>query len=260
MTKLLMFDGLAILRPHYEVKDDLPEGARINATLRSALLAFQRDLATHQPTHALAAFDAGGPTWRHDLYPSYKMNRPPMPPELRAAIPEFLSMLADAGLASVRVPGVEAEDVIATIADKLMGKDPHAEIIVSGRDKDLLPLMATGVQIWAHKDRAFRTREWVRGKYGVPVELIEDYLALMGDTTDDVPGVSGVGAKTAAKLLLEHGGIIAVLDAASTMRSSAGRNLCQERELAEISLRLVMLKRDVNVGVSLNSLAYQNRN
>lgn len=253
---LLLFDGPCILRPHYEAikGEDTPE--RVSRAFRTAKAAFLRELDKHAPTHALAAFDFGGTTWRHDIYPRYREDRKPMAEILRAALPDFLAELNEVGLATAYVPGVEAEDVIATVFTKWSEHMIGQPVTVVANDKDIYGLIAEGAHVWSHRESTWRTREWVREKFGVPVELMEDWLALVGDATDSVPGVSNVGYKTAARLLLEHGGFMEVLDAAPDIHTAAGKSLQVERDIALVSRQLVTLKRDVHVGVTATMLRY----
>ena len=256
MSKLLAIDGLNIVRRVYEASpdEDSPEKA---ATARGAALSsFRRLLETHSPTHVLAAFDFGGPTWRHALYPRYREQRAPMPSCLRAALPAFHDKLTAAGLCIVMLPEVEADDVIGTGVLRWLAEG-RGEAIIATTDKDLHGLIAHGALVWDHFKGEWHDDAWVRNKFGVPPELLVDLLALMGDVTDGVPGVSKVGMKTAAKLLNAYGDLDAVMAGAGILKTPIGERLRAEREILYLSRQLVQLKTDVRLGVTWKMLAYE---
>jgi len=251
---LLLIDGLNIVRRCYEANPapDSPEKAQ--ATARTAFSSFRRALTENPHTHALAAFDFGGRTWRHDLYERYREKRKPMPDELRDILPAFRQRLTDdLGLAVVCVPGVEADDVIGTVHSHWVACKA-APVVVVSTDKDLCQLIASGARIRDHFKPEWRDAEWVFTKFGVPPEQLGDMLALMGDSSDDIPGVAGIGAKTAAKLLTEHGSLEALLAAAGSVKGKNGERLQEQAEMARLSRQLVELNVSVPVGVTWNSL------
>lgn len=256
MGKLLIIDGLNIVRRVYEANSDAPDSDEKAAkALVNSLSSFRKMLGTHKPTHALAAFYFGGHTWRHDLYPTYRQDRRPMPDPLKQAMPEMHTMLADIGVAVVSVPGCEADDVIGTVTLRWLAEG-RGEAIVSSTDKDLHVLIAQGAVIWDHFKGEWHDRAWVRNKFGVEVEMLADYLALMGDAADGVPGVSKIGAKTAAKLLNSYHTLDGVLAGAGILINPLGTKLRNEAGMARLSRQLVQLKTDVQVGVTWSMLRY----
>ena len=256
MGKLLAIDGLNIVRRVYEAspEEDSPEKAE--TALRNALSSFRKLLATHAPTHVLPAFDFGGPTWRHALYPRYREQRAPMPSYLREALPAFHDKLAAEGLHVVMIAGVEADDVIGTAVLRWLAEGRGAAIVAS-TDKDLHGLIANGALVWDHFKAEWHDDAWVRAKFGVGPERLIDLLALMGDVTDGVPGVSKVGMKTAAKLLCAYGDLDAVMAGAGILKTPIGERLRAGRDVLYLSRRLVELKTDVTLGVTWNMLAYE---
>ena len=256
MSKLLAIDGLNIVRRVYEASPDEDSPEKAATALRHALSSFRRLLETHSPTHVLAAFDFGGPTWRHALYPRYREQRAPMPSCLRAALPAFHDKLTAAGLCIVMLPEVEADDVIGTGVLRWLAEG-RGEAIIATTDKDLHGLIAHGALVWDHFKGEWHDDAWVRNKFGVPPELLVDLLALMGDVTDGVPGVSKVGMKTAAKLLNAYGDLDAVMAGAGILKTPIGERLRAEREILYLSRQLVQLKTDVRLGVTWKMLAYE---
>src|SRR5471032_2520582 len=240
MGRLLAIDGLNIVRRVYEAspEPDGPEKAEI--ALR----------------HALPAFDFGGNTWRHDLYAGYREARAPMPSALREALPGFYDKLRGVGLHVVSLPEVEADDVIGTVVLRWLA-DGRGEATVASTDKDLHGLIAQGARVWDHFKGEWHDHAWVEAKWGVPPEQLPDLLALMGDVTDSIPGVSKVGVKTAARLLRTYGTLDAIMAGAGILKDTLGETLRKEREMLYLSRQLVQLKTDVRVGVSWNMLAWE---
>ena len=255
-TKLLAIDGLNIVRRVYEAspEPDSPEKAAL--ALRHAWSSFRNLLAAHEPTHVLAAFDFGGPTWRHALYPRYREQRAPMPACLREALPAFFARLADAGIRALVLPDVEADDVIGTGVLRWLAEGRGAAVVAT-TDKDLHGLIADGALVWDHFKGEWHDDAWVRARFGVAPEQLVDLLALMGDATDGVPGVSKVGMKTAARLLNAYGDLDAVMAGAGILKTPLGERLRAEREILYLSRELVRLKTDVHLGVTWKMLSVQ---
>jgi protein Xni len=256
MAKLLAIDGLNIVRRVYEASPEPDSDLKAGIALRHAFSSFRKLLETHAPTHVLAAFDHGGETWRHALYPRYREHRDPMPSELRAALPEFQARLQTAGVPVVVIPEVEADDVLATCVMRWLGEN-RGEAIVATTDKDLHVLVAHGALVWDHFKNEWHDDAWVRNKFGVAPELLHDLLALMGDATDGVPGVSKIGMKTAARLLNAYGSLDAVMAGAGILKTPLGERLRAERDILYLSRQLVELKTDVRLGVTWKMLAYE---
>jgi len=256
MGRLLAIDGLNIVRRVYEAspEPDSPEKAEI--ALRHAFSSFRKLITEHEPSHVLPAFDFGGPTWRHALYEGYRAGRAPMPSPLRDALPGFYEQLAKLGLRVVSLPEVEADDVIGTVVLRWLAEG-RGEATVATTDKDLHGLIAHGARVWDHFKGEWHDHAWVEAKWGVPPEQLPDLLALMGDPTDSIPGVSKVGPKKAAKLLRTYGTLDAIMAGAGILKDTPGETLRKEREMLYLSRQLVQLKTDVRVGVSWNMLAWE---
>lgn len=255
MGKLLAIDGLNIVRRVYEANMEEDAVAKADAALRHSLASFRKLLTTHEPTHVLPAFDFGGDTWRHALYPRYRENREPMPATLKERLPDFYEQLGALGLHVVSIPEVEADDVIATAVLRWLAEG-RGEAIIASTDKDLHTLVAHGALIWDHFKGEWHDRKWVEAKFGVPPEMLGDLLALMGDVSDSIPGVSKVGVKTAAKLLQSYGDIDRVMAGAGILKDTLGEKLRKDKEQLYLSRQLVALKDDVRLGVTWNMLAF----
>ena len=256
MARLLAIDGLNIVRRVYEASPEPDSDLKAEIALCHALSSFRHLINGHEPTHVLPAFDFGGRTWRHDLYEGYREGRAPMPDPLRAALPGFYDTLAKIGLQPVSLPGVEADDVIGTAVMRWLNEG-RGDAVVASTDKDLHCLIAHGALVWDHFKGEWHDSAWVENKWGVPPEQLPDLLALMGDATDSIPGVSRVGQKTAARLLRTYGTLDAIMAGAGILKDTLGETLRKEREMLYLSRQLVQLKTDVKVGVSWNMLAWQ---
>ena len=261
MAKLLAIDGLALVRRIFEATEMQGEGEaaaleHAQRAMQHCRSSFARLLNSQSPTHVLAAFDAGGATFRHALYPAYKANRQPMPASLQQSLPGFYDTLREWGLQVLLIPEVEADDVIATGVTRWLQEDRGSALIASS-DKDLHCLIAHGALLWDHFKNEAHDRHWVEQKFGVGPELLPDLLALVGDASDNIPGVSKVGMKTAAKLLRAYGSLDAVLAGAGILSDAMGQRLRNEREQLLLSRTLVQLKIDVRLGVSWKTLVWQ---
>jgi DNA polymerase-1 len=257
-ARLLLIDGLNLVRRVYEANpvEDSPEKAQ--GALRFSLASFIRALKEHQPTHVLAPFDHGGLTWRHELYPAYKQGRKPIPQPLRDVLPELFERLAQMGVTPIRVAGVEADDVIATACHHWTAGQ-RGEVTVLSTDKDLAALMVLGARIRDHFKPEWRDEAWVQNKFGVAADKLHDLLALTGDSTDGVPGVPGVAAKTAAKLLHAYGSLDGVLTSASSVKGKLGESLQAHVDTVRLARELVTLRTDVPLGLTWRMLRYSPR-
>jgi len=199
-----------------------------------------------KPAYLAVVYDAPGPTFRHQIYPAYKANRPPLDPALKAQLPLVRQVVTAFDLPAVEIQGFEADDIMATLTDQARAQG-FKVVLVSG-DKDLFQLLDDSTTLWdTMKDIRMGPRE-VEAKLGVKPEQVVDYMALTGDSSDNIPGVPGVGPKTAARLINTYGSLEAVLEAAPKMKKSKLReNLIRYRDQALLSRRLVELSRQAPV-------------
>ncbi len=255
MGKLLAIDGLNIVRRVYEANPDEDSPEKAETALRNSFSSFRRLLDTHQPTHVLAAFDFGGPTWRNEIHPLYRAHRTPMPPVLRERLHGFYDMLSSLGLKVLCLEGVEADDVIATAVLRWLGEG-RGDAIVSSTDKDLHVLISFGALLWDHFKNEWHDRAWVEKKFGVTPEMLTDLLALCGDSNEGIPGVEGIGQKSAAKLLNAYKTLEGIMAGAGILLTATGQKLRAGRDMAFLSRELVKLKTDVRLGVTWKTLQY----
>ena len=200
-----------------------------------------------QPELAAVIFDAKGKTFRDDLYPEYKANRAPMPMELRAQLESIHALVRALGFPVLEVGGVEADDVIGTLAE--LGKKAGLDVLVSTGDKDMAQLVDDHVTMVNTMDGAVLDAAGVEAKFGVPPEAIVDYLTLMGDTVDNVPGVPKVGPKTAVKWLAHYRTVEDIVEHAGEIKGKVGENLRASLDQIPLSKELVTIRRDVPLDV-----------
>ncbi len=212
-----------------------------------------------KPTYLAAVFDSKEPSFRKEVYPEYKANRSAPPEELLPQFDRIEQLVGAMGLPGYRKSGIEADDLIAALAKRWLESDPgHRVVIVTG-DKDLMQLVSDRVVVWdTMNDRTFGPGE-VTEKFGVGPERVRDYLALVGDSSDNVPGVGGIGPKGAVELLKEHGDLEGVLRAAESgaIPGKKGDALRTQAREARLSAELVTLKDDVAVDAAPERLEYR---
>ena len=209
-------------------------------------------LREYQPKHIAVVFDAKGKTFRDELYPEYKAQRPPMPKELQQQIGPIHAIIRAMGLPLLVVEGVEADDVIGTLARQ--ATERGMDTLVSTGDKDLAQLVDRHVTLINTMNDTVLTPETVKERFGVPPERIVDYLALIGDSVDNIPGVPKVGPKTAAKWLQKWGSLDGIIAHADEIKGKVGENLRKALEQLPLSRKLVTIKRDVKLPVTPEQL------
>ena len=236
-----------------------PDGTPINA-VHGFVRMLQALRGDFSPEHIVAVFDAPGPSFRDEMYDAYKANRPPAPEDLRPQFPLVRDATRALGVPLVEVPGVEADDAIATYA--LAARQAGMRAYILSSDKDLMQLVdepgedGSYIRLYDGMKRRLVGPSQVRDKYhGIGPSQLGDLLALMGDSADNVPGVPGIGPKTAAALLLEFGDLEGVLEAAPSLKQKKRRErLMEHAEDARLSRRLVELKRDVELPLDFEGL------
>ena len=217
------------------------------------VLSMINKLRREQPDAGIAiVFDAPGKTFRDEIYADYKATRPPMPDELRAQVEPILAAVRAMGLPLLQVAGVEADDVIGTLCDAAAADGRN--VLVSTGDKDLAQLVGDRVTLVNTMTDTTLDRDGVKAKFDVWPEQIVDYLALVGDSSDNIPGVPKVGPKTAAKWLNEYGTADALIDRADEIRGKIGDSLRDNVEQLRLSRRLATIRRDVELDLSVDAL------
>ncbi len=248
MPTLLLVDGSSYLYRAFHAMPDLrgPQGEPTGAMHGVVnMMGWLRDHI--QAEHAVCVFDAKGPTFRDEWYPEYKAHRPSMPEDLRSQIAPIHEVVKLLGWPILEVPGIEADDAIGTLA-RVAAAAGH-KVVISTGDKDLAQLVNPQVSLinTMAKPPEVLDIPGVQAKFGVPPELIIDYLTLIGDTVDNVPGVEKVGPKTAVKWLQEHGSLAGVVAAADTIKGVAGENLRKALDWLPLGRRLITVKLDCDL-------------
>jgi DNA polymerase-1 len=206
----------------------------------------------YQPSEMAVIFDAKGKTFRHEMYPAYKANRPPMPEDLRQQIEPLHDAIRALGYPLLSVEGVEADDVIGTLARRAAATD--RKIIISTGDKDLAQLVNNHIQLVNTMTNTVLDESGVMEKFGVKPDQIVDYLALMGDSSDNIPGVEKVGPKTAAKWLNEYGTLEGLLAHIDVIGGKVGENLRAAVAQLPLSRQLTTINCDVELEISIDEL------
>jgi DNA polymerase-1 len=244
MPLLLLVDGSSYLYRAYHALPDLrnPAGEPTGA-LYGVLNMLRRLESDHKADYKAVVFDAKGKTFRDDWYPEYKAHRPPMPDDLRAQIEPIHAAIAAAGWPVLCIDGVEADDVIGTLATK--AADAGIDTLISTGDKDLTQLVGPHVRWYNTMSEEMLDAAGVEAKFGVPPEKIVDYLALVGDTVDGVPGVAKCGPKTAVKWLTQYGSLDEVVANADKISGVVGQNLRDHLGFLPLGRKLVTVVCDL---------------
>ena len=205
------------------------------------------------PERMAVVFDAPGKTFRDDLFAEYKAHRPPMPDDLRAQVAPLLEAIEGMGIPLLRIEGVEADDVIGTLARQASAGGERT--VISTGDKDLAQLVDEHVTLVNTMDNSTLDRAGVQQKFGVTPEQIVDYLALIGDSIDNIPGVTGVGPKTAVKWLQQYGDVATLKARAGEVSGKIGERLRESLDVLDLSQRLATIRCDLTLPLTLGDLA-----
>ncbi len=250
---LILVDGSSYLYRAYHAFPPLTNSAgEPTGAMYGVLNMLKSLLLQYKPSHAAVVFDAKGKTFRDELFEDYKSHRPPMPDDLRAQIEPLHQMVKAMGWPVLVISGVEADDVIGTLA-----RDADKQgrpVLISTGDKDMAQLVTPNITLINTMNNTILGPAEVEEKYGIPPELIIDYLALMGDSSDNIPGVPGVGEKTAQALLQGLGSMVTIydqLDKVATLSFRGAKTMAarleQNKELAFLSYQLATIKTDVEL-------------
>ena len=254
---LLLVDGSSYLYRAFHAMPDLrvdrnDPASQATGAIRGMVNMLQSLRREYPRHHAVCVFDAKGPTFRDDIYPAYKATRSPMPDDLRSQIEPIHRLVRLMGWPLLDVPGVEADDVIATLAH--LASTQGMSVVVSSGDKDLSQLVNERITIIDTMNGKKRDVAGVTDEFGVPPSLMIDYQTLVGDTVDNVPGVAKVGPKTAAKWLMEYGSLEALMARADEIKGVAGENLRQARDWLPTGRQLVTMKTDCDLNAHIAGL------
>ncbi len=253
---LVLVDGSSYLYRAFHAMPSLTNSrTEPTGAVYGVINMLRRLLKDYQPEQIAVVFDAKGKTFRDDLYPEYKAHRPPMPKELQQQIEPIHAIIRAMGLPLLMVNGVEADDVIGTLARR--AGEQGRDTVISTGDKDLAQLVNQHVTLINTMNGTELNPRSVVDKFGVPPDRIVDYLALIGDSVDNIPGVPKVGPKTAAKWLHSYDTLDGVIAHADEFKGKVGENLRDTLEQLPLSRQLVTIKQDVKLPVTPEQLTRQ---
>tara|TARA_Y100000816_G_scaffold202707_1_gene149179 strand:+ start:5342 stop:8026 length:2685 start_codon:yes stop_codon:yes gene_type:complete len=250
---IILVDGSSYLYRAYHALPPLttsknqPTGA-----IKGVISMIKKILIDHPESPLAVVFDAKGKTFRHDMYSEYKANRPPMPEDLVQQIEPIHQIITLMGIKLIMIPGVEADDVIGTLAEQARQK--QLDTVISTGDKDMTQLVCKNVSVVNTMSGELLNESGVLKKFGVEPKYITDYLALIGDKSDNVPGVEKVGPKTAVKWLNEFGDIDGIKSNAESIGGKVGENLRASLETLDLAHQLVKIKTDVELDLGIEDL------
>ena len=252
-SPLILVDGSSYLYRAFHAMPNLTNSkGNFTGAVYGVANMIRKLIKDYDPQYMAVVFDAKGKTFRDDLYKEYKANRPPMPEDLRNQIEPIHKIVQALGIPLLVVEGVEADDVIGTLARQASAS--KLDTLISTGDKDMAQLVDDHVTLMDTMKDNLMDREGVINKFGIPPEQIIDYLALMGDQSDNIPGVTGVGPKTAVKWLKEYQSLKDIMENADAIKGKVGENLKNSLEYLPLSYQLATIKCDVELDVSIKDL------
>ena len=256
---LILIDGSSYLyRAYHALPPLMSSKNQPTGAIRGVISMINKILLDHPNSPLGVIFDAKGKTFRHEMYKDYKANRPPMPEDLVVQIEPINQIIEALGIKLLSIKGVEADDVIGTLAKE--ASEAGLDTVISTGDKDMTQLVNKHIKVVNTMSNELLDEKGVENKFGVKPELIIDYLALVGDTSDNVPGVEKVGPKTAVKWLVEYGSLDEIIKNAEKISGKVGENLRNGLSQLHISKELVTIKKDVSLEVGVKDLMVGKRN
>lgn len=251
----LLVDGMNLVRRIFAaVPGEQESQEHFEGVVTSCRLSMQRALNFHAPSHVVCIFDSDSKSWRHELHSDYKLGRPGVPTALSEGLTDIEKEFAQLGVRSLRISGFEADDVIATLADKIASRDGNVTILTT--DNAICQLLSDRIRVYDHFNKNYLDAVYIKNKFDVRPDQLVCLFALMGDKSLNIPGVKSVGVRTAAKLINDYGSLRAILDGAGEVPGKLSSVLEAGREMAELSFQLVSLKKDIDIGVNLKQFRF----
>ena len=253
-SPLILVDGSSYLfRAFHALPELSTSGGQQTGAIYGVLNMLRKLVDTYRPKYMAVVFDAKGKTFRDEWYPQYKAHRPPMPEELSSQLAPLLELVVASGLPMLQIPGVEADDVIGTLADQ--ATQAGWTTVISTGDKDLAQLVNEKVSLINTMNDSTLDQPGVLDKFGVEPGQIIDYLSLIGDSVDNIPGIPKVGPKTAAKWLSQYGSLDELVAHAEEVKGKVGENLRAHLDQLPLSKRLATIRCDLDLGLDLHDLS-----
>ena len=253
-SPFILVDGSSYLfRAFHALPELINAQGQQTGAIYGVLNMLRKLVGTYQPKYMAVVFDAKGKTFRDELYPQYKAQRPPMPDELSSQVPPLLELVSASGLPMLQVPGVEADDVIGTLAGQ--ATEAGWKTVISTGDKDLAQLVNEQVSLINTMNDSVMDDQGVADKFGVEPGQIIDFLSLVGDSADNIPGIPKVGPKTAAKWLGQYGSLDELVAHAGDVKGKVGENLRAHLDQLPLSKELATIRCDLELGVDLYDLS-----
>ena len=250
---IILVDGSSYLYRAYHALPPLTNSKnQPTGAIKGVISMIKKILIDHPESPLAVVFDAKGKTFRHEMYSEYKANRPPMPEDLVQQIEPIHKIISLMGIKLIMIPGVEADDVIGTLAEQ--AREKKLNTVISTGDKDMTQLVCENVSVVNTMSGELLNENGVLKKFGVGPALITDYLALIGDKSDNVPGVDKVGPKTAVKWLNEYNDIEGIKKNAESIGGKVGENLRSSIEMLDLAHELVRIKTDVPLDMGIEDL------
>ncbi|MCH2160053.1 MAG: DNA polymerase I [Oleiphilaceae bacterium] len=255
----VLVDGSSYLFRAYHALPPLNNSkGQPTGAIKGVINMMKRLQSDYPDSKIIVVFDAKGKNFRHEMYEDYKANRPPMPDDLRSQIQPIHDIIQAMGLPLLVIPGVEADDVIGTLAKQ--ATDTQHDVVVSTGDKDMAQLVTPHVTLMNTMTNTYMNEEGVVEKFGVKPNQIIDYLALVGDTVDNIPGVPKCGPKTAVKWLGQYESLKGVMENADSVGGKIGENLRHALELLPLSYELATIKCDIELEQNLGDITQESPN
>jgi protein Xni len=256
ISTLLIIDAMNLIRRIYaiQVKQHGETAAALRATQTTAGNALKKLLNIHQPTHVISVFDSHAPSWRHQLYPNYKLGRKPLPELLKQDLANIQDLFFAMGVDSLVTEHDEADDLIATLADKMARR--RQKCIIVSTDQGFYQLLNSQIIIYDYFQKSYTDRIAVKNKMGLQPSQLCDYWAITGISSSAIKGVDGVGTKGAAALLQQFGSLANILKDTADNQDKRIIKIQQQQQDALLAKRLVTLKKNISLGFNLKDLRY----
>jgi len=251
---LLLIDAMNLIRRIYAAQLNRTEDT-VEQTLLLSQNAILKDIERTSVSHVAVVFDGKGPTWRHELFGEYKAHRKPMPDELAQALDQYRQRFESIGLACLKMDEYEADDLIATLAVKTSLRG--GKVIIVSTDKGFMQIADENISLYHHFDKRILGVDDVEQQLGLKGYQLIDFLSLVGDTTNHVPGVPGIGPKTAGTLIEQYGDLDSILIHNQSISGKVGQSLQEHYRVALMARKLVQLKLDCQLDINLKSLRYK---